>query len=297
MPAQDTSGTKEKILYLIRTRGPSFPARIASETGLSMLFASAFLSELLSEKKLKLSHMKVGSSPVYLIPGQEPKLEEFSKHLKSKEKDAFTILKENKFLIDKEQEPAIRVALRAIKDFAIPFQKNNEIIWRYLTIEESEFTQKENSKIEPKVIETPQIPESRKQEIKKSLDKQEEEEEEEEAIPKKKTTSKPKPGEKSEFVAKVLRYIESSKINLLEETEIRKKEFAGIGRIESDLGETEIMIVAKDKKKITKKDLEDLLKKVKEGYRTILFLSEGEIETKSKDAFRECKHLIKFIRL
>ena len=139
MPAQDTSLLKDKILSLLRIRGPGLPVHVARETNLSILFSSAFLSELLSEKKIKTSHMKVGGSPLYFIPGQEPRLENFSQHLKSKEKDAFNLLKEKKFLRDKEQEPAIRVALRSIRDFAIPFRINEEIIWRYFTIPESEF--------------------------------------------------------------------------------------------------------------------------------------------------------------
>ena len=127
MPSQDTTELKEKIISIIKTRGPSLPAHISSQIGMSILFTSAFLSELLSEKKLKISDMKVGSSPLYFIPGQENMLENFSSSLKSKEKDAFMLLKDKKFLKDSAQEPAIRVALRAIKDFAIPIQKNNEL--------------------------------------------------------------------------------------------------------------------------------------------------------------------------
>ena len=144
---QDTSEIKEKILSILRRRGPSLPVHIASETGLSILFASAFLSELISERKIKISSMKVGSSPVYLLPKQEPLLEKFSQHLKSKEKDAFLLLKEKKFLRDKKQDPAIRVALRAIKDFAIPFRGNEEIIWRYFIIPESEFKTEEKVRV------------------------------------------------------------------------------------------------------------------------------------------------------
>ena len=113
MPTQDTSDTREKIMSILKTRGPSLPVHVAKETSLSMLFASAFLSELLSEKRIKISNMRVGNSPIYFIPGQEPKIENFSQHLKSREKDAFILLKEKKFLKDKNQEPAIRIALRA----------------------------------------------------------------------------------------------------------------------------------------------------------------------------------------
>ena len=134
--------TKERIIRFLRVRGPSIPVYIAKEINQSILFTSAFLSELLSEKRVLISHLRVGSSPVYFLPGQEHRLENFSQYLKSKEKDAFLLLKEKIFLEDSKQEPAIRVALRAIKDFAVAFQKNNLLIWRYFAIPEEEF--KEN---------------------------------------------------------------------------------------------------------------------------------------------------------
>ena len=69
MVQQDTSPIKNKIISFIEKNGPSLPAHIASEIEQSILFSSAFLAELLSEKKLVLSHMRVGSSPLYLIAG------------------------------------------------------------------------------------------------------------------------------------------------------------------------------------------------------------------------------------
>lgn len=140
----NASEIKEKILRIIKQAGPSLPVKIASSLEISPLFASAFLSELLSEKKLKISHLRVGNSPVYFIPGQEPKLENFSEHLKSKEREAFLLLQEKKFLVDEKQHPAIRVALRAIRDFAFTFRKDDKIIWRYFIVPESEFIEEKN---------------------------------------------------------------------------------------------------------------------------------------------------------
>lgn len=173
MPTQDTSKIKERIISIINTRGPSIPSTIASEIQTSILFTSAFLSELLSEKKLRTSHMRYGSSPIYYLQGQEPQLENFSQHLKSKEKDAFHLLKENKFLKDTEQDPAIRVALRSIRDFAIPFKipNSNEIYWRYFTISENEFNQKKEQNSEKENEE--------KEEIKKEPEKNNSEKSEE----------------------------------------------------------------------------------------------------------------------
>ncbi|MFH1327203.1 MAG: hypothetical protein ABIH59_03695 [archaeon] len=156
MPQQDTTELKQKILNTLKIKGPSLPVHIAKETGLSILFSSAFLSELASDKEVKISNMKVGSSPVYFIPKHAPLLEKFSHHLKSKEKDAFELLRQKKFLKDQDQHPAIRVALRSIKDFAIPFEQDKEIIWRYFTINPEEYKTKEKkifiTKEKPTVI-------------------------------------------------------------------------------------------------------------------------------------------------
>jgi len=132
---QQTNQIKDKIVEFLKRKGPSLPVHIAKEINTSILFTSAFLSELLSEKRITLSNMKIGNSPVYYIKGQESLLENYSDYLKNKEKEAFLLIKEKKFLKDSEQAPAIRVALREIKDFAIQFrfQNSQELMWRYYT--------------------------------------------------------------------------------------------------------------------------------------------------------------------
>src|SRR3989344_2933211 len=163
MPNQDTSQLKEKIYYILKRRGPSLPVHIAKEINLSMLFTSAFLSELYSDRKIKISSMKVGGSPVYFVPGHEYQLEKYSQYLGSKEREAFELLRKEKVLKDSEQQPAIRVALRALRDFAIPFKNNNDIFWRYLSVSEQEVIQlfekpkKREEKIEKEVETKPPI--------------------------------------------------------------------------------------------------------------------------------------------
>src|SRR3989344_4413814 len=129
MPIQDAQKLKEVMVSLLRIRGPTLPVHIAKDAGLTILFASAFLSELISDKKIKMSYMRIGSSPLYFLEGQENLLENFSEYLKSREKEAFLLLKEKKFLKHSEQEPAIRVALNEIKDFAAPFRTGGEMFW------------------------------------------------------------------------------------------------------------------------------------------------------------------------
>ena len=71
MPQEDHLQVKEKIISFIKARGPSLPVHIAKEINTSILFTSAFLSELISEKRLKISKLNVGNSSLYFIPGQE----------------------------------------------------------------------------------------------------------------------------------------------------------------------------------------------------------------------------------
>lgn len=134
----DALQLKDRIVSFIESNGPSLPSQVAKETGLSILFASAFLSELYNEKRIKMSYLRIGSSPLYFVSGQEFQLEKFAGYLKNKEKEAFQMLKENKYLEDSKLPPAIRVALREIKDFAIPFKKDEEICWKFFTISDDE---------------------------------------------------------------------------------------------------------------------------------------------------------------
>ena len=130
--------SKEKILSTIRMRGPILPVQVAKEINFSPLFASAFLSELKDEDKIKISNMRVGSSPLYYLPGQEVMLEKFVPYLNQREKEAFQKLRQEKLLEDANQDPVVRVALRAIKDFAIPVKVRVDgemkLFWKYFTI-------------------------------------------------------------------------------------------------------------------------------------------------------------------
>ena len=92
MPNQDTTEIKEKILKFLRINGPSLPVQISREIKMDSIFASAFLSELLSQNKLKISKMKVGGSPLYYLEESKSKLAKpAEEHLKSKEKDQRTL--------------------------------------------------------------------------------------------------------------------------------------------------------------------------------------------------------------
>ena len=247
MPIQDPLAVKEKIFSFLKVKGPSIPVRVAKETGLSMLFASAFLSELLSEGRIKISHMKVGGSPIYLVPGQENLLENFSQYLSHKEKEVFTLLKEKKFLIDLEQLPSIRVALREIRDFAVPFKRGEETIWRYFLVEETELPLKKilvaekkeiieekEITIEPIIEKKEMIPEVLEKEVKKKKER-------------KKTPKK----NNEKFFEKVKEFLSSKSFEIINIESFGKGEL--VLRVKE--GKNEFILVALNKKRLTENDI------------------------------------------
>lgn len=133
---------REKLLSIVKEKGPLLPSQINKELRTNVLFASAMLSEMVQQKKLKLSSMKVGGSPLYYCDGQENSLEQFAEKLSEADRQAFTQLKSSKVLRDRDQDPHTRVALREIKDFAIPLEVNadgySDLFWKYYLVSDGE---------------------------------------------------------------------------------------------------------------------------------------------------------------
>ena len=296
---------KEKIFHLIKNNGPSLPAHISRGTGLSMLFASAFLSELLSDKRIRLSNMKVGGSPLYLVQGQEPMLENFSHFLKSKEKDAYLLLKENKFLKDSEQQPAIRVALREIRDFAIPLRKNEALYWRYFTIPENEFSEKAIEITKSPIIETPQeiiktevkeMPqEIKKENIEKlgldiGLTDKTKDKEETKVIrrQKKKASKKPVKSKKNErFFNKIKEFLQNNSYEILDIENFNKNSLI----LKVKKNNKEKIVVAYNKKRVTETDIINAYKKANDYKLEFIILNLGTVNKKIKDFIEAIKGL------
>lgn len=132
---------KEKILQIVRIKGPVLPIALTAELKSNTLLASAVLSELVHEKKLLFSHTKIGGSPVYYLPEQRQHLQNLYKYLNEKDKVTFDLLKEKMVLRHNDLEPLLRVSLSNIKDFAVPlevlYNNQKELFWKwYLTSDE-----------------------------------------------------------------------------------------------------------------------------------------------------------------
>jgi hypothetical protein len=294
----DAIQIKRKIISLITSNGPTLPVQVAKDTELSILFASAFLSELYNEKEIKMTFLRVGSSPLYYISGQEAQLEPFSRYLKSKEKDAYVLLKERKILKDSEQQPAIRVALREIKDFAVPFEKNGEVYWKYFLAEET----KEEVVVEVIEVETPEvnkeIVEEQKLDIfskEETIDEEEIEEPKEqvkkEVKPKKPKAKAKKPVKESKkdenFFNKIKEFLEKKKIEILDIKDFKNDE--AILKVKNK-GEEELLFVF-NKKKITDKEVLKAYKKAADNKMKYSVLSLGETPKKLDELINAMKSL------
>ena len=253
----DVQEKKKKIISFLENNGPSLPVRIAKAIEMDPVFASAILSELLNTKQIKISNLKVGASPLYLLPEQEQKLEEYIENLKPIENEAYIKLKENKLITDEKEEPAIRIALRNIKDFAIPFKFKEKIMWKYKFTSDEEIEKilspgKKEKSIPKTENNVPKAWESKKEESKKIENifrKQPSTSE----VPSKSQIPNPKSPHITPrtFLEQIEKFLETQNTKIISIEEVDKKKV--IAKTKTEFGEA--LLFAFNKKKINETEL------------------------------------------
>ena len=169
-----------------------------------------------------------------------------------------------KTLIDENEEPSIRVALRNIKDFAIPFKSQDKIMWKYAFTNEEE-----PKKIEP-IFKTPQTipigatPPSTKQTI----------------------------GKKT-FLKKIEEFLEKQNTEIISIEEVDKKKV--IAKTKSESGTA--ILFAFSKKRITENELIKCYKQAKAANLPYHIITSGEPTKKMNETIDAYKKLIKFDKL
>ena len=289
--------TRDKILEVVKAKGPVLPVQISKEIGSNILMASAHLAELTASNRLKISTIKVGGSPLYYLPGQESMLQRYVTNMNDKEKRAFDLINQSKILRDSEQEPVIRVALREIKDFAFPLNvthnNNKEIFWKwYLTPnEEAEQLIKERLQILEKPIES-KIEKVQKQEIREKIEEKPIEAIKKETKPKEIRKYKPRDKE-DDFLKDVMKFFEKNNINVISSEIIKKSsEIDFIVEIPSVVGNLQYYCKARNKKKISDSDLSNAYVKGQLKRLPVLVLSPGDLSAKAQEMIgRELNNL------
>jgi hypothetical protein len=313
----DIPEKKKKILEFLETSGPALPVQVARTIQMDPVFASAILSELLTAREIQTSHMKIGSSPLYLLPSQKQKLEEKTSNLKSIEKEAQEKLKLKKIIFDQDEKPAIRVALRNIKDFAIPFKFQDEITWKYAFTPQEEINELLSSKKEleekPEPIfnkedspdttsesEVPKAWEVKKEEIHEAKEKSKkiesifkeeptpiEDKKEPVKIPKEKSTS-PKT-----FLEEIEQFLANQDTAITAIEEVDKRKVTAI--IESN--ETLSMLFAFNKIRISETELLKCYKTADKKNLPYQIIIKGDLTKKLSETIRAHQKLIKIHKL
>jgi len=216
------------------------------------------------------------------------------------ERKAYDLLSQNKILKDSNQEPAIRVALRQIKDFAIPLQvnyeNNIEIYWKWYLIDNkgAELLIKNRLLTKKEIIpdKAPEKPIQRfsQEKLMETRDTQRvsgpKEEIQKDQI--KKTI------DKNLFLKEIHVFFNKYKINIIETKEIKKNsELDFIIELQTQIGNTKYFCKTKNKKKINEADLSSALIYAQSKNLPLLFLTNGVLTKKTREMLKnEFKNII-----
>lgn len=284
---------QDKIIRYVAMKGLVLPIQLSSELKQSTIITGAILSELVSEKKLKISDTKVGGSPVYYIKEQKHRLQELYKYLNEKDKRAYDLLKQKKVLRDAELTPLLRVSLRKIKDFAKPVEVNlrsgRELFWRWYLVPTEEVeaiirsffeTPKPGQGPEPKqkpaAGREPARPQQPTPEKKESTEKQGQP-----TLQQKLTKDEPI---KDTLHEKTKRFFNNKNIIIKSIDIIRKNsEIDYILEVPSSVGNIAYYCKAKSKKRCNDSDLASAFVQGQMKKLPVLFISTGNLTKRAKD--------------
>ena len=274
---------KNKALDFVRAIGPAMPTQVAKEIKIPPLFASALLSQLISEKSMKVSHLKIGGTPLYYIEGQKEKLLNFTNHLPNIEKEICERLQKEGIIADESVRLAEKVALRNIKDFSVPLSvkvgERKKIFWRWFELSQEDSL----SKIEKllRVYERKPIKEGVK-EVREEIKEGGAKEEEAREITKEEG-DKPKPA-KIDFSEKIKEFLANNKVKILEENIIRRNgEIEFMLQLNSSLGKMTFFAIAKNKKVLTPADLTLAYYRSQEKKLPLILLNSGRFTKKAEE--------------
>lgn len=299
---------KQKIEAIIKSRGPSLPSHVSNQIELSLLFTSALLSEMVAEKTLRLTHLKIGGSPLYYLAGQEQQLENFINNLPTQEKEVVRILKEKRILEDDKLTPLQRVALRNTKDFAIIVKHKlgdrEKVFWQYYLVPEEE-ANKEIKNIIDKEMEKlkiaeakPQILEAKPETIQIKEVKPQPEIPVEEKIqtkePKEKLLHEIKPKKRARkktdvFIEKVLENLKKKNIEILRE--IKQENKICIALVDSEIGLLKFLVYGINKKTLNEADLSLASTQGQEEKLPVLLVTQGKLTKKASEYLKKLSNL------
>jgi hypothetical protein len=286
---------KEKVFDYIDKNGPLLPYIVAKEFRVTNIFVSALMSELVSNKRIKISKAKIGGSPLYYIKHQEAKLVDMLRnHIGQKPKEALDLLREKRVLRDRDCLPYERVALRDLEDFAIPVKlvinDIEEVFWKWYLLPDEDAKDLIGKILEQ--LYSPPKKEEKKAEVKEHKE------------PKKKkkflqdVLVEKKPKMDSDFEKLVSDYFKKKEIKILEKISInKKKEFNLIVQVPTSVGELSYFVKARSKKSLSEGDLLLAFTEGQNMKLPTLFISNGDVTKKANEYMGKNLKGMSFIKL
>ncbi len=134
--------SKEEIYEFVKNNGPVLTTTIVKEFRLNSVYAGAYLAELVSDKKIKVSNIRSGTSPVYYHDGQESSLVNFFSYLPAEERDSLSQLFQTRILEDVSLSTQAKITMRRFKEFAVPLgvtvDNKHHLFWKWNTLQDQE---------------------------------------------------------------------------------------------------------------------------------------------------------------
>ena len=302
---------QDQIIFFLKNGGPTIPSKVAKHINTNILFASAHLSDLVSQGRVLISNLKIGGSPLYYLSGQEVQLYDFALgNLNTKDLKVLDKLKEKKVLRESSLDLLSKVSLRSLKDFAVPlkvnFYGNVELFWKWHLSTQEDTNQVIHSLLESQSAKEkknePEEEQKEKEEIKepveivkeevvsKKVQKEESLQEVQKTLTgeKKPSSKKKKAGVKNkkkqdELLLQIERYFKKLDVAIEEHKIVRKEsELDLLVKVPSVVGDIIYFCKAKNKNKCDERDIssaymESQMKKV-----PLLFLYSGDLTKKAK---------------
>lgn len=119
--------TKDNLKRFVREKRYTIPSEVASEFETSTMIASAALSELTKDSGVKVTHLKLSSSPYYYDSNQREALQELAeKHFSSTEKNLYENLKQSQIINEISLTIPQKLSMEKIKDFYEELEISNK---------------------------------------------------------------------------------------------------------------------------------------------------------------------------
>lgn len=282
---------KETILQMAKIN-PLLPNDVAKNLRINTIMASAMLSELSSKGLLKVSSIKVGSSPLYYPPNDGYKLQNYENHLNEKDRKTVEILREKRILQDSELDPLTRVSLRQTKDFAVPleviFKNQKDIFWKWYLLQDSEAEQLIKEILQPKE-QKPATQEIKEESIQKEHAPLKGEQAHELKESRKKSRARKKSVFKEISDSTLEEFFDKNNVKIIEKINIKKTSMAFIIQVNSSLGPLDYYGEAVFKKRISEKDLNNAFVNGQIRKLPVIFFSNGELTKQALEILKELK--------